>query len=752
MRYTPDMPASLPAQLAALTTGADYWTTNPLPEIGLRALRLADGPHGLRVQDDENPDHLGIGRSEKATCFPPAVTLASSWDPALVQEVGSALGREARSKGVDMVLGPGMNIKRSPLCGRNFEYLSEDPFFTGTMAAAMIRGIQSEGVAACVKHFAVNNQETDRLRVSADVAPRALREIYLRGFEIAVRDANPWGVMASYNRINGVFASENAWLLTSVLRDEWGYDGVVVSDWGAVHDPVAALRAGLDLRMPGRLEDPRIGEAATAGEIDRELERTAMRLKLLAERTGRNAADPDGVDLDAHHRLTRRAAAESAVLLKNEQATLPLEPGAMGSLAVIGELARSPRYQGAGSSAVNPVRVVSALDALKERSEWSPKFEPGYRLDGIHDENLVTAAVTAAAAAETVVLFLGLPPEFESEGRDRKDISLPANQVALLDRLAAVNGRIVVVLSNGSVVTTAGWRENAVSIVEFWLTGQAHGDSVADVLFGDVNPSGKLAETIPVRLEDTPSFLDFPGEGGHVLYGEGIFVGYRYFDARNMPVDYPFGHGLSYTTFEYSDLTVSGREADSPIAIIVSVRVKNTGACAGAEVVQVYVGGIQESPSTPVRELKAFRKVHLEPGESAMLTFELSREELGHYSTAMDQWIYDGGPSTVYVGASSRDLRLSAPVDVPAHRVARPLTVWSTFGEWQNDPEAHARLARLIENRGGIRGRMADLLEDETGRASVLSFPLRALMEFPGFPVELDDVDLLISGSGNPRT
>ncbi|TDL33447.1 glycosyl hydrolase [Arthrobacter nitrophenolicus] len=752
MRYTPDMPASLPAQLAALTTGADYWTTNPLPEIGLRALRLADGPHGLRVQDDENPDHLGIGRSEKATCFPPAVTLASSWDPALVQEVGSALGREARSKGVDMVLGPGMNIKRSPLCGRNFEYLSEDPFFTGTMAAAMIRGIQSEGVAACVKHFAVNNQETDRLRVSADVAPRALREIYLRGFEIAVRDANPWGVMASYNRINGVFASENAWLLTSVLRDEWGYDGVVVSDWGAVHDPVAALKAGLDLRMPGRLEDPRIGKAAAAEEIDRELERTAIRLKLLADRTSRDAADPGDVDLDAHHRLTRRAAAESAVLLKNEQATLPLEPGAMKRLAVIGELARSPRYQGAGSSAVNPVRVVSALDALKERSGRSPRFEPGYRLDGIHDENLVTAAVAAAAAAETVVLFLGLPPEFESEGRDRKDISLPANQVAVLERLAAVNGRIVVVLSNGSVVTTAGWRDNAVSIVEFWLTGQAHGDSVADVLFGDVNPSGKLAETIPVRLEDTPSFLDFPGEGGHVLYGEGIFVGYRYFDARNMPVDYPFGHGLSYTTFEYSDLTVSGREADSPIAIIVSVRVKNTGVCAGAEVVQVYVGGIQESPSTPVRELKAFRKVHLEPGESAMLTFELSREELGHYSTAMDEWIYDGGPSTVYLGASSRDLRLSAPVDVPAHRVARPLTVWSTFGEWQNDPEAHARLARLIENRGGIRGRMADLLEDETGRASVLSFPLRALVEFPGFPVELDDVELLVSGSDHPKT
>ncbi|MEE9095942.1 beta-glucosidase family protein [Pseudarthrobacter phenanthrenivorans] len=745
MTHTTDTPPA-PAQVAAITTGADYWTTNGLPDAGLRRLRMADGPHGLRVQDDENPDHLGIGRSEKSTCFPPAVTLASSWDPDLVESVGAALGREARSKGVDMVLGPGMNIKRSPLCGRNFEYFSEDPMFTGTMAAAMIKGIQSQGVGACAKHFAVNNQETDRLRVSADVTQRALREIYLRGFEIAVRDANPWGVMASYNRINGVFASENSWLLTDVLREEWRYDGVVVSDWGAVHDPVAALKAGLDLRMPGRPDDSRIVDAAQSGKIDKELDRTLTRLKILADRT-QMIEQGEQPDLEAHHRLTRRAAAESAVLLKNDQAALPLEAASMEHVVFIGELARTPRYQGAGSSAVNPVRVVSTIDALVDRFGRQPLFSAGYRLDGVDDDGLVEEAVATAATAETVVLFLGLPPAFESEGRDRADISLPANQLALLDRLAAVNDRIVVVLSNGSAVTTAEWRDKASSIIEFWLTGQAHGETVVDVLFGDVNPSGKLAETVPVRLEDTPAFLDFPGEEGHVSYGEGIYVGYRYYDTRDISVDFPFGHGLSYTTFEYSDLHAAAFDADSPLAFTVSLTVSNTGTYPGAEVVQVYVGGSQGTLSTPVRELRAFQKVNLEPEESVRLSFDVTREQLGHYSTELEHWVYDGGPCTVELGSSSRDIRLSASLDVPANPVPRPLTVWSTFGEWDSDTDAGPRLARLIEGRGGIRGRMGDLLKDETGRASVLAFPLRALVEFPGFPVDLDDIEKLVASS-----
>ncbi len=566
------------AEAAGITTGADYWSTVAVDRLGLRSLRLADGPHGLRVQDDENPDHLGLGRSLPATCFPPAVTLASSWDRTLVEEVGAALGSEARAAGVDVVLGPGLNIKRSPLCGRNFEYFSEDPYLAGTLAAAMVRGIQSTGVAACVKHFAANNQETDRHRVSAQVDERTLREIYLRAFEVVLRESAPWSIMSAYNKINGTYASEDPWLLTEVLRSEWGYDGVVVSDWGAVHDPVDAVAAGLDLRMPGRPEDPRVLEAASDGTLGEEhLTRTFDRLRLLAERTltatlPRSAGQDPGHE--AHHALTRRAAAEAAVLLTND-GTLPLVPRAGSRVAVVGELARTPRYQGAGSSAVNPTRVVSGWDALRSRltdAGASVAFGAGYRLEtDATDDDLSREATSLAADADVVVLFLGLPGTFEAEGRDRTSIDLPANQVALVAALAATGTPVVVTLSNGSAVTTHAWRDGVNAVLELWLTGQAHGDSVADLLLGDVNPSGKLAETVPVRLADTPSFLDFPGENSLVTYGEGIHVGYRYYDARDLAVDHPFGHGLSYTTFAYSDLGVLVHDHSDAVALTAEV-------------------------------------------------------------------------------------------------------------------------------------------------------------------------------------
>ncbi|MFZ1116987.1 MAG: glycoside hydrolase family 3 protein, partial [Propionibacteriaceae bacterium] len=468
-----------------LTTGADYWSTASFPAAGLRSLRLADGPHGLRIQDDENPDHLGLGRSLPATCFPPAVALASSWDAALVREVGQALGREARAHGVDVVLGPGMNIKRSPLCGRNFEYFSEDPLLSGLLVAAMVDGLQSEGVAACLKHFAANNQETDRQRVSADIDERTLLEIYLRNFQIAIREANPWSVMSAYNKINGVYASENRWLLTDLLRGEWDYDGVVVSDWGAVHDPVEAVEAGTDLRMPGRPEDERLRVAEAAGRLDHQvLGRAAQRLALLAERTTPDTHHTPVVDLDQHHQLTRRAAAESAVLLVND-CTLPLNLQTTRRLAVIGELARTPRYQGAGSSAVNPTRVVSGLEALTRRAETfgaTVEFAPGYTLNAAPPSpELIAAARDAATIADVVVLFLGLPGQYEAEGRDRTSIDLPDNQIALLQALAGTEAPTVVALSNGSAVTTASWRQGVSAIVEFWLTGQAHGDTIADV-------------------------------------------------------------------------------------------------------------------------------------------------------------------------------------------------------------------------------------------------------------------------------
>jgi beta-glucosidase len=727
----------------ALTTGVDYWSTAGFPMAGLRSLRLADGPHGLRIQDDENPDHLGLGRSLPATCFPPAVTLASSWDLALVREVAAALGREARSHGVDVVLGPGMNIKRSPLCGRNFEYFSEDPLLSGLLAAAAVEGIQSNRVAACVKHFAANNQETDRQRVSAEIDERTLREIYLRTFQIVIREANPWSIMSAYNKINGVYAAENRWLLNDLLRGEWGYDGVVVSDWGAVHDPVEAVVAGTDLRMPGRPEDDRLRVADASGQLDRQaLANTAQRLALLAERTTADTSEKRVIDLDRHHQLTRRAAAESAVLLIND-GTLPLNLENSRRLAVIGELARTPRYQGAGSSAVNPTRVVTGLDALTNRAETIGamlEFAAGYTLDAAPpNPELITAAREAATAADVAVVFLGLPGQYEAEGRDRTSIDLPDNQLALLDALAETGTPTVVALSNGSAVTTAPWRADVSAIVEFWLTGQAHGDTITDVLLGAVNPSGKLAETVPVRLADTPAYLGFPGEHSKVRYGEGIYVGYRYYDARSISVDYPFGHGLSYTTFDYSDLQVRTFSVDEPLAFTGDITVTNTGSIAGAEVVQLYVSDHANTVQTPPKELRGFTKVRLQPGQSQRVSIGVKREDLEHFSTAVQAWIYEGGPVSVMVGSSSRDIRAAADVEIRGRHVPIPLTVWSTFREWREHPTVGPQLEKLLASRGGIRGRMADLLSDETGQDSVLDVPLQTLLEFPGVPLTADD-------------
>ena len=735
-------------ETASVTTGADYWSTVAVERLGLRSLRLSDGPHGLRVQDDENPDHLGLGRSLPATCFPPAVTLASSWDRELIEEVGAALGGEARAAGVDILLGPGLNIKRSPLCGRNFEYFSEDPYLSGTLAAAMVNGIQSNAVAACVKHFAANNQETDRQRVSAQVDERTLREIYLRAFEVALRQSSPWSIMSAYNKINGTYASENAWLLTEVLRSEWGYDGVVISDWGAVHHPVDAVAAGLDLRMPGRPGDPRVLQAATVGELDRDhLMRTFDRLALLAERTA-TATRGGEPEHEAHHALTRRAAAESAVLLTND-GTLPLAPSEGSRVALIGELARTPRYQGAGSSAVNPTRLVPGLDALERRlgdKGADVVFGAGYRLESDEiDDELSSEAVALAAEAEVVILFLGLPGNYEAEGRDRDSIDLPANQVALVSALAATGTPIVVTLSNGSAVTTHAWRGAVNAILELWLTGQAHGESVADLLLGDANPSGKLAETVPVRLADTPSYLDFPGEYGLVNYGEGMYVGYRYYDARDMAVDYPLGHGLSYTTFEYSDLGIVVNDLSDPIAFTAHVTIQNTGERQGAEVVQLYVSDGSGVVTTPKRELRGFAKVALEPAESRAVTIEVARRDLAHYSTAVSSWAYPGGPVTVFAGSSSRDLRLAADATIPGEPLDVPLTVWSTLGEWFAHPVAGPALTDLIAAGGGLKGRMADLLADETGKDSVLGLPLLTLIEFPGFPVDDKDVTHILA-------
>lgn len=685
---------------AALTSGADFWTTKAIDRVGIPSIMLTDGPHGLRKQAAGN-DHLGLAGSVPATCFPPAVGLSATFDPELAERVGVALGVESAIEDVAVILGPGINIKRSPLCGRNFEYMSEDPIVSGAMGAGLVKGIQSQGVGGSLKHFAANNQETDRLRVSSDVDPRPLREIYLRGFERVVRDAQPWTVMCSYNRINGVYASEDPWLLTQVLRDEWGYQGIVVSDWGAVNDRIAGIVAGMDLEMPssGGRTDAEIVAAVREGRLDeKDLDVVVDRLLALAAKAQARPAASGPLDIDAHHALAREVAGRAIVLLKNE-GTLPLARDAR--LAVIGEFARTPRYQGAGSSQINPTRVDAALDAIRAVAGDMP-FAPGFDItpEGVSDADtarLRDEAVAVARDAETVLLFLGVPSHEESEGYDRESIDLPAAQLELLDAVVEVNPNVVVVLSNGGVVALPFARK-VPAIVEAWLLGQAGGSATADVLFGDVNPSGRLAETIPLRLEDTPAFGNFPGEHGHVRYGEGLLVGYRWYDEKQLAVRYPFGHGLSYTTFAYGDATAAVREDGD---IVVLVPVTNTGTVAGREVVQAYIALPGSSVQRPPRELKAFASVQLAPGETASVALRIRRSELAYWDVRVDRWIVEGGDYVVEVGASSRDLRTSTTVAVPGDEVVLPTSLNSSFDELLQDPVVGADLRALIEERYG---------------------------------------------------
>ncbi|GAB2616163.1 glycoside hydrolase family 3 C-terminal domain-containing protein [Kribbella endophytica] len=744
---------------AALCLGSDFWHTAAVERLGVPAVMLADGPHGLRRQPDEG-DHVGIGGSLPATCFPTASALGSSWDFDLVRRVGAAIGVEARAQGVAVVLGPGINIKRSPLCGRNFEYLSEDPLVSGVLGAALVDGLQSQGVGASLKHFAANNQETDRLRVSAEVDERTLREIYLAGFERVVRSARPWTVMCSYNRLNGVHASENHWLLTEVLREEWGFDGLVMSDWGAVHNRVASLAAGLDLEMPPKLgiSDAAIVATVASGELDEAvLDKAVERvLRLAARATGpaatgatpaAEAAAPEATtsesgtfDVDGHHALAREAAANSIVLLKNDDA-LPLEPAAGELVAVIGEFARTARYQGAGSSQVNPTRVENAFDELRAAlpSEVPLEFAAGFASDS-DDAELTDEAVALAERSSHVLLFLGLPAVEESEGFDRTHLDLPANQLALLDRLAAVNTRVVVVLSNGSAVRLAPWEQQAAAIVECWLAGQASGGAVADVLLGKVNPSGRLAETLPLRIEDTPAYLNFPGEHGQVRYGEGVFVGYRGYDAVAREVSYPFGHGLSYTSFAYADLTVT---VEDDLGVNLNCRVTNTGDRAGQEVVQLYVGDPVAQVRRPVRELKGFAKVSLAPGESIDVNFTLTARDLSYWSTQHGRWVVEGGDFEFAVGASSRDLRLTTTVDIDAPPLLPRLDEMATLEEWLEHPAGAAALRELIgvDANGNPQGILAspDLLK------MIGNFPISSIASFPGLGLTPDSVSSLVA-------
>ena len=726
---------------ASLTSGADFWHTKAVERAGVPAIMMTDGPHGLRKQVAQG-GAAELGESVPATCFPTAATLASSWDPDLVRRIGEALGREAAAEGVALLLGPGVNIKRAPLCGRNFEYLSEDPHLAGVLGAAYVDGVQSQGVGTSLKHFAVNNQETDRMRVSVDVDERTLREIYLPAFERVVTQARPWTVMCAYNKVAGVYCSEHGWLLTTVLRDEWGFDGLVVSDWGAVHDRVASLEAGLDLQMPGAGPHP---DAAVIGAVvDGHLDEAVLdaSVRRVLRLVGRARTEPgEAPDFDAHHELAREAAAAGAVLLKNDavggRPLLPLP--AEEDVLVVGELARTPRYQGAGSSQVNPTRLDDALTALREATGRELPFAAGYTLTGAtyDDLRLRTQAVEAAGRAGTVVLFLGLRPADESEGYDRERLDLPPNQVRLLGALAEANRRIVVVLANGSVVSLTGWRRSAPAILETWLGGQAGGSAVADLLTGRRAPEGRLAETIPHRLADTPAFGNFPGELGHVRYGEGVLVGYRWYDARDVAVAYPFGHGLSYTTFGYDEVAATVSGAGDDLRVDVSVRVTNTGPVAGADVVQVYVRDPQASVLRPPRELRGFRKVRLAPGESEVVTFALTARDLSYWHPALRRWLVEGGEFVVEVGASSRDIRGSVSLTVAGESAALPLDAMSTVAEWLAHPVGGPLLTQVTERTGH------PLPEDEMLR----QIPLEVALSFSRAPVGHDELAKLVAAA-----
>ncbi|MEJ3405318.1 glycoside hydrolase family 3 C-terminal domain-containing protein [Rathayibacter sp. YIM 133350] len=726
-------------QKASLLSGADFWTTKDVP--GAPSIMLTDGPHGVRKQR-AGSDHLGIGDSVPATCFPPAVALGSTWDAALLERVGVALGEESLAEQVGVLLGPGINIKRSPLCGRNFEYLSEDPLISGVLGSALVRGLQSTGVGASLKHFAANNQEADRMRVSADIDPRPLREIYLRGFQRVVTHEQPWTVMCSYNRINGVYSSENPWLLNTVLRDEWGFEGLVVSDWGAVNDRIAALVAGLDLEMPSSngVTDAEIVAAVRDGRLEESVVDTAATRVVALVRSAVAAADADAAyDAEAHHALAREAAAASVVLLKNEGPLLPLAGDER--IAVVGELARTPRYQGAGSSLINPTRLDNALDAIRELA-GTVDFAAGYGSDGSGSDELTAAAVSAARDAAVVLLFLGVPAEQESEGFDRDDIELPAEQLALLEGVIAANPNTVVVLSNGGVVRLSGFADRVPAIVEGWLLGQAGGSAVADVLFGRVNPSGRLAETIPVRLQDSPAYLDFPGEHGHVRYGEGLFVGYRWYDARDAGVSYPFGHGLSYTSFAYSDATATASEE----GIRVRVSVTNTGERDGAEVVQVYTSLPSSAVVRAPRELKGFAKVALAAGETADVEVVIDRDDLAYWDTRVERWLVEGGTYVIEVGASSRDIRSTASVEVQGDTASVPLTMESSVGEILAHPVAGPVVLQAL---AGGEGAAAGLIADPSMFKMMASFPIGRLLAFPlpGGGISREQVQQLLAAS-----
>lgn len=719
---------------AGMCSGLDFWHLKGIERLGIPRVMVSDGPHGLRKQD-EQADHLGINDSIKAVCFPPAVLSACSFDRDLMHEFGDAIGKEAQANDLSVVLGPAVNIKRSPLCGRNFEYYSEDPYLAGETAAAFINGVQKHHVGTSIKHFAANNQEYNRMSCSSDADERTLREIYFPAFETAVKKSQPYTVMCSYNQINGTFASENPWLLTDVLRGDWGFKGYVMSDWGAVNDRVAGLKAGLDLEMPSSngVYDKEIVAAVRDGSLDeRILDEACERiLNIIFEYTEHR--EKQEFTLDADHELAKKIAAESIVLLKNDS-VLPLKE--TEKLAFIGEFAKKPRFQGGGSSHINSFRVSNVLDVVSENANIT--YAKGFPANAdIYDEALAKEAVEAAKAADKVVIFAGLPDSFESEGYDRTHMRLPDCQNRLIDEILAVQPDTIIVLHNGSPVEMP-WLSRVKGLLEAYLGGQAVGEAVADILYGKCCPCGKLAETIPYKLSDNPSYLSF-GDGENVTYQEGIFVGYRYYDAKEMPVAFPFGYGLSYTSYAYSNLRIDKPEITENDTVTVSVDVTNTGDIEGKEIVQLYVRDLTGAARRPLRELKGYEKVSLKPGETKTVNFVLDYRSFAWYHTGIKDWYAASGDYEILIGASSRDLRLSGNVRLTTQKLL-PLKVHmnTTLGELLADERTAGYAADFKKQLEDIFGASSSqdqgdgdvAISDEMNNAMVASMPLRNVVSY----------------------
>jgi len=659
---------------ASLLSGMTNWLTQEIPSKKIPAVWVSDGPSGLRKEKVKSNGTNVMGESEPATCFPGAAALACSWDTDLAEEVGEAVAEEAKALKVSTVLGPGVNIKRSPLCGRNFEYFSEDPFLAGRMGAAWVHGVQKKGVGTSLKHFLANNEEHIRMTISSVVDERALREIYMPAFEHIVKSEQPTTVMCSYNRLNGTYLSENKRMLTDVLRDEWGFKGIVVSDWGAVNDRIEGVKAGLDLEMPGNkgINDRHIVEAVNDGRLSIEdVDRCALRMIKFAHENAAKLEDGCDAKLEAHHLVARKASANSAVLLKNENDALPLKKSQ--NIAVIGALAKHARFQGGGSSHINATKIVSFTDAL-DNEKIGYEYADGYTMKGDgYKKSLIKKAVKTAKDKDAVIVFVGLTDAFESEGYDRSHLNMPSSHNTLLDEICKVNDNVIVVLSCGAPIVLGEWENKVNSILNMYIGGQATGEAAFDVLFGAVNPSGKLAETYPNSLDDNVVSKYFPMGPKTAEYRESVYVGYRYFDKAGKAVHFPFGFGLSYTKFEYSDIKLSATQIDEGDKFEVSFTVKNVGAVAGAEIAQVYVKDVESTIFRPEKELKGFKKVFLNPNEEKRITIELDSRAFAYYNVLIKDWHIESGDFEILVGASSRDIKLKASVRVASKNEAAPI-------------------------------------------------------------------------------